>query len=68
MPVITQTRMFSFRKNTTDMTLTFGPTDFRGVEYRDRGRHSAFRKAWEAAAAISAALNIRAGYYCRGPR
>ena len=46
--------------------------DFQGVEYRDRGRHSVFRNAWEAAAAICVALNTRAGEAalnaCKGGR
>jgi hypothetical protein len=36
-------------------------TDYSGREYRDRGRHSLFRNAWEAAGAICAAMNSPAG-------
>jgi hypothetical protein len=36
-------------------------TDFQGKEYRDRGRHSLFRNAWEAAGALCAAMNTPAG-------
>jgi hypothetical protein len=36
-------------------------TDSKGVEYRDRGRHSTFRNAWEAAGAVCTALNSEAG-------
>lgn len=35
--------------------------DFKGVEYRDRERHSIFRNSWEAAAAVCTGLNSEAG-------
>jgi hypothetical protein len=35
--------------------------DFKGLEYRDRERHSVFRNAWEAAGAVCAGLNSEAG-------
>ncbi len=35
--------------------------DFKGLEYRDRKRHSVFRNAWEAAGAVCAGLNSDAG-------
>lgn len=36
-------------------------TDFKGKEYRDRGRHSMFRNVWEAAGAVCMAMNSDAG-------
>ena len=35
--------------------------DFKGLEYRDRERHSVFRNAWEAAGGVCAGLNSEAG-------
>jgi hypothetical protein len=45
----------------TQINILYFRPILRGVEYRDRGRHSTFRNAWEAAGAVCTALNSEAG-------